>query len=95
VDFFQSSHIKTSSYMSPVDLKRIILPVSLKQQQPGIFSTHINLCCLSRLIAEHLNLAEFGHGIFLHSVYSITCTIVVYLGRIKVWFERDVMEGLY
>ena len=44
VAFFQSSHIKTLSYMSPVDLKRIILPVSLKQQQPGIFKrTHQSL----------------------------------------------------
>ena len=60
----------------------------------AFLSTHINHCCVSRLMAVHLNHAKFGHGIFLHSVYSISCTTAVYLGGIKVQFELDVKESL-
>ena len=44
VDFFLWGHIKALRYMSLVIPKRILLPFSLRQQQPGIFKhTHQSL----------------------------------------------------
>jgi hypothetical protein len=82
--------------MSPVDSEEDLTGHFIKAAATWQFlSTHINLCCVPGLMDVHLNLAKFGHGTFLHSVYSISCTIVMYLGRIKVRFELDVKVGLY
>ena len=42
-------------------LKRILLPVSLRQQQPGILNSHVSLCCVvvayvSRSVAVRSNI---------------------------------------